>query len=226
VASDYIVYAKWAENLRSKNAKERTQVASTLVEIAGEIKNKQIIGLSPVLHLFPVNKKGSFCYLMKEPTLLMKISHLPVLVQMGTKKISTTEYEDVDVVSAYQEIGMPCWGDYMEVMGKKEKLEWRDLCIKSLTTYQKKSKGKWLSDVLQDERKVEFMGISRFVSYFKLRGSTDELAEWVHPFGTPAAIFRLKEDGSILYVSAGMRFNATVLQESDNYRRTVIGITG
>lgn len=87
----------------------------------------------------------------------------------------------------------------------------------------------YLSDVIQDDRTWELIGFSVNSTYVRADGPEDMLnCVYVHPWGTPALVYKHKKLPLFITVGPGIRWNESVLHEipENEYRENVVGFTG
>lgn len=76
---------------------------------------------------------------------------------------------------------------------------------------------------------VEFIGFCPDVAYIKEKGPAKHLeVPWLHQFGTPALLYKIKKYPALLIAAGNIRFNASALSEIDanNENNLLSGITG
>jgi len=76
---------------------------------------------------------------------------------------------------------------------------------------------------------VEFIGFCPDVPYIKEKGPAKHLeVPWLHQFGTPALLYKIKKYPALLITAGNIRYNASALSEIDanNENNLLSGITG
>ncbi len=107
--------------------------------------------------------------------------------------------------------------------------DWVKKILDGLKSYRegKAKSATYLSDVIQDKSEFELIGFAVNACYAKVDGPKEMLdAFWVHPWGTPALMYKHKRLPMIVMVGPGIRFNESILQEVGMDDMKVMGITG
>lgn len=113
--------------------------------------------------------------------------------------------------------------------------QWVDAVLRALRSYRPHDKNtyakevKYLSDVIQDTNTWELVGFSVNASYVRADGPEEMLPYvYIHPWGTPALVYKHKVLPVVITVGPGIRWNESILHEmtENEYKENVVGFTG
>lgn len=175
----------------------------------------------------------------EKPAFAVKHKKLPVVFIMGeseeTFRGPRSLHEKSEIDQTFDIPQVLSWPEVVSRASKGEKEKLKDMIVEGIRDHRSKSNPKekknfapsrketrWLSDLVSDGREFEVVGFAANAPYINIdKDYGDTQPIWVHPWGVPTLLLKLKGNPAMMMVGPAIRLNENFLGD-----RSMEGYTG
>lgn len=171
----------------------------------------------------------------EKPAFAVKHKKLPIVFIMGEdEKVfkGPTSFHSKDAIDKNFDIPQVLsWPEIVSHATKAEKEKLKGMIVEGIRDHRSKEKKnfappraqtKWLSDLVENKNEFEVVGFAANAPYINVdKNYGDTQPIWVHPWGVPTLLLKLKGNPAMMMVSPAIRLNENFLGD-----RSMEGYTG